>query len=188
MDSLLNYINENSVLLFQHAKDDPCQVCFDTRGFFLSEKATSLYLSLRDTPHLYVAYTNTDSPSAYIGKSYQKGGRWKRSHAYHLGTLAYHLLNCTRYDDQNHQHWIYEWMNIDSLKESQNLHWISLKSQIFISFIPFTVYSPTGYDNLEKKEIRKINTKWEAVLMHLFQKKAFKLLNVQQPSLKQYIL
>lgn len=169
MDKVINFINENSHPLFKCVIDAPFKALFDTKGFHFSERAQQFYNQIKHLPHLYVAYTKSQIGNYYIGKSFQNGGRWKRQHAYHLGTLAYHLLKTIRYDDQNHQHWIDALMNIETLEQQDNSYLIELKDEVYICFIPFQFYC-NSINLDDKKEIRKINTDFEREVICSFQK------------------
>jgi hypothetical protein len=166
MQSIINYVGENSDLLFSHAETNTRIALFNNRGFSFTTDAQNTYDQIKNQPHLYVAWTNNENGYYYIGKSYQNGGRWKRQHAYHLGTLAYHLLNTLRYDDQNHAHWIKYWMCSNSMAViGDNLFSIELKEEVYISFIPFGIYSDQDYYTLEKSKIRQINSQFERQLI-----------------------
>ena len=110
MQLIKNYVKANYSLLFHHQPNNTLTAIFDEKGFSFTLAAQNYYNRIKNHPHLYVAWTNDKNGYYYVGKSYQIGGRWKRSHAYHLGTLAYHLHNIIRYDDQNHAHWIEHWI------------------------------------------------------------------------------
>ena len=130
-------------------------------------------------PHLYVAWTDCVNGFFYIGKSYQPGGRWKRQHAYHMGTLAHHLLGTLRYDDQNHQHWIDNWMDVNSINLGNNIYNIQLFHEVKICFIPFKLYSEYNHLLLDKTQISDINKKTEEDLIKSYLLDGFKLLNKQ---------
>lgn len=180
MQTIKNYARDNFSLLFQHQPNNTLKSIFDNKGFYFSVDAQNIYSQIKNQPHLYVAWTNNENGNYYVGKSFQSGGRWKRQHAYHLGTLAHHLLNTIRYDDQNHAHWIENWMNIDSLENiDNNLFTVDLKEEIYISFIPFSIYSNQELNTLEKTEIRKINTNIESQLIQSYREDNIILLNVQ---------
>ena len=180
MQLIKNYVKENYSLLFQHHKDNQFAAIFDNKGFIFTAEAQKNYNSIKNQPHLYVAWTNHEKGYYYIGKSFQVGGRWKRQHAYHLGTLAHHLLGTIRYDDQNHAHWISHWMNDETKAEiDSNLYSIALTKEVYISFIPFDVYSNQDLKTLTKTEIRKINTNIERQLIQSYRYENIILLNVQ---------
>jgi hypothetical protein len=175
---LNKYIRENSVLLFECDEANPLKAIFDERGFYLSADAQKKYDEIKNVPHLYIAFTKSEHGFYYIGKSFQKGGRWKRQHAYHLGTLAYHLLGTIRYDDQNHSHWIDNWMDVNS-KQIFNIPFsISLKETVHIVFVPFEKYSTQKLTELSKAEIKEINSTAETALIEYFKSNGFILLNV----------
>jgi len=178
MEQILDYLKQNSHTLFQHSEDNILEVLFDNKGFFFESQTELIYKSIRNLPHLYVAYSTSENGFYYVGKSFQNGGRWKRSHAYHLGSLAYHLTNDLRYDDQNHLHWIDAWMNIESLNLGINNHNIKLISEVKICFIPFSIYY--GNDCLNDiKKIREFNKNYEKKLIEYFKTLNFKMLNKQ---------
>lgn len=178
IQEIKNYISASAVPLFRCDESLPLKALFDKRGFYFSPEATEQYNIIRNYPHLYVAFTKTEEGFYYVGKSYQAGGRWKRSHAYHLGTLAHHLLNTIRYDDQNHSHWIKAWMDEGSLVLDPGPYSILLKNTVYISFIPFSVYSDVAHSDLPKDEIRKINSCVERELIYLYRQDGYTLLNV----------
>jgi hypothetical protein len=178
MQIIKNYVRENSTLLFNHKKDNNQMAIFDAKGFYFAEETQAIYNRIKNQPHLYVAWTENQEGHYYIGKSFQNGGRWKRQHAYHLGTLAYHLLNTIRYDDQNHAHWIMHWMRADSINViDSGIFSVELKDPVYICFIPFEIYS--NYNTLIKTETRKINTSIEKQLIKSYQDDNIHLLNVQ---------
>ncbi len=175
-----SYIGENSVRLFKTHSEDYLNAIFDEKGFHLSMEAQQKYDQVKSTPHIYIAFTKNVYGHYYIGKSYQNGGRWKRQHAYHLGTLAYHILKTIRYDDQNHQHWIDQWMDLNKVQISTSPFSIYLKEAVYIVFLPFELYSETSYTILPKSEIRAINTRTESELINHFKTQGIKLLNIQK--------
>lgn len=180
MQIIKNYILENSTLLFKHQPHSNQIAIFDSKGFYFAEVAQTIYDQIKHQPHLYVAWTENLEGNYYIGKSFQNGGRWKRQHAYHLGTLAHHFLNTIRYDDQNHAHWIEHWMNSHSMNVVDlNTYSVELKQPVYICFIPFELYSNQSYVSLQKTEIRKINTTIEKQLIQSFRNDNRNLLNVQ---------
>lgn len=141
MQLIKNYIQQNYSLLFHHQPNNILTAIFDTKGFRFTVDAQNNYNLIKNQPHLYVAWTNNVNGYYYIGKSFQSGGRWKRQHAYHLGTLAHHLLDTIRYADQNHAHWIEHWMDNETLENiDDNLFSIKLNEEVYISFIPFNIY------------------------------------------------
>ena len=146
MQSIKKYVTENSTLLFSHLENNTRIALFDNKGFSFSSNTQNRYNQIKNEPHLYVAFTNNENGFFYIGKSFQKGGRWKRQHAYHLGTLAHHLLNTIRYDDQNHEHWIEHWMNRKTIKNIVgNKFSVELKEEVFITFIACTLFVVKEY-------------------------------------------
>lgn len=180
MDNLKLYVKNNSELLFKHLDSSTNLAFFDNKGFSFTDNSQARYNVIKHSPHLYVAWTDSDNGYYYIGKSFQKGGRWKRQHAYHLGTLAHHLLNAIRYDDQNHQHWIDHWMIQNTVEEiGLNQYSIQLKREVKIAFIPFNIYSSLDSPLLKKQEIREINTTTEKALIDAYKRENKILLNVQ---------
>ena len=187
MHSLLQFIESNFYLLFDHSTGDAQTAMFDSKGFRFSPAAARAYDKIKSQPHLYVAWNESKEGHYYIGKSFQQGGRWKRTHAYHLGTLAYHLLETTRYDDQNHQHWIDAWMVRETLNNRGNGNYsIQLQEVVRITFIPFHIYHDQDYNRMSKKEIRNINTMAEFDLINHFKSLTppVRLLNVQNNTRK----
>jgi cytoplasmic iron level regulating protein YaaA (DUF328/UPF0246 family) len=178
MNTIKNYVKNNSQTLFKSV-DTINNIVFDNRGFLFSDKAQAKYNEICDLPHIYVAWVDGNDGFLYIGKSFQNGGRWKRSHAYHLGTLAYHLLNTMQSDDQNHQHWIDSWMKTETMKLGHCEHFIHLIKEVKICFIPFKIYSEKELSKLDSIEIREINKRIETTLIQSYLNDGFKLLNVQ---------
>jgi len=178
MEQILEYIKQNSHCLFKHFENDIFEAVFDNRGFFFEPQTQIVYNGIRNLPHLYVAYSTGENGFYYIGKSFQNGGRWKRSHAYHLGTLAHHLLNTINQYDQNHQHWIDNWMQIETLNIGINNHTIKLISEVKICFIPFSIYSKNECLN-DIEQIRTYNKSSENKLIEYLNSLDYKLLNVK---------
>lgn len=172
-----SFVIENSSKLFKGTKEN-LQIEFDNKGFWFDPKTEEIYNQIKYSPHLYVAFTKNKSGYYYIGKSSQKGGRWRRNHAYHLGTLAYHLLNCIRSDDQNHQHWIDNWMDISSLNLFTFPYNIKLKEEVYISFIPFKNYSLIDFPKLQQDKIKEINKNTEKALIKSYRDDGLTLLNI----------
>jgi len=179
MQLVKDYVKGNSSILFKGQTLNNQLAIFDSKGFYLSDEAQLLYDKIKNQPHIYVAWTKSKNGYYYVGKSFQIGGRWKRQHAYHLGTLAHHLLNNIRYDDQNHSHWIDHWMHADTIIAiDDNTYMIELKQLVYICFIPFNLYSNYDNNTLEKSEIRNINTMNERLLIESYQNDGITLLNV----------
>jgi len=178
MDIIKNYVRNNSQTLFKNV-DTINNVVFDNRGFYFSKEAQIVYNQIKDLPHLYVAWTDSEDGFIYVGISNQEGGRWKRYHAYHLGTLAHHLLGTTNNYDQNHQHWIDKWMNIYTLNLGNNTHQIELFREVKICFIPFKIFSSENYLLLSSKQIKVINDKTEKDLINSYLLDGFELLNIK---------
>ncbi len=146
----------NPVPLFKTKKGDPLEAIFDDKGFYLSPEADEIYRKIKSEPHLYTARAMSGN-YFYFGISNQPGGRWRRSHAYHLGTLTYEILGTTRYDDQNHKHWIDAWFEKDSFENviPESLYSIRMKEQILISF--YTQEFPVIKRDLERAESKLIS-------------------------------
>ena len=178
IEKIKDFVKNNSVLLFKFNDENSLITIFDEKGFFFSKESESKYASVKNSAHLYVAFTRSKQGNYYIGKSFQKGGRWKRQHAYHLGTLAYHLLNTTRYDDQNHRHWIDNWLNVDLIRLDHKPFTIGLKEEVYIAFIPFEIYSKKDINELTREEVRKINSRMEENLIRSYINDGFHLLNI----------
>jgi hypothetical protein len=176
MNTIKNYVKNNSKTLFRY-KSIITNAEFDNRGFFFTDTAQLEYNLIKDLPHLYVAWTDCENGYLYVGISNQTGGRWKRQHAYHLGSLAYHLLGTLRSDDQNHEHWINNWMDINTINLGDNLHHIQLFQEVKICFIPFKLYSDINHISLDKRQIKKINEKTEKELIESYLLDGLKLLN-----------
>lgn len=178
MDYIIQFVEKNSEILFRYLDNNKNLISFDKKGFHFTNEAQIKYNEIKNEPHLYVAFS--DDGVYYIGKSFQRGGRWKRQHAYHLGTLAHYLLNTMRYDDQNHQHWIDHWMKPETINEIiPNEYTMLLKSIVRISFIPFQLYAQKDFKILDKLSIRKINSDYEKKLIEYCKSRNTKLLNVQ---------
>lgn len=178
-EEIIAYVHENSVPLFMCDQEIPLRAKFDDKGFFFSDQAADIYATIKHSPHLYVAFTENPNGNVYVGKSFQNGGRWKRSHAYHLGTLAYHLLDTIRYDDQNHLHWIENWTIFDTVNIAELPYSVLLQKPVRVAFIPFEAYSRHPINALSRAEIKRINKAAEIELIDIFNNAEFNLLNVQ---------
>lgn len=176
MKQIKEYITNNNFSLFKTDSNNKLSAQFDNKGFYFSEVANKFYSTIKDEPHLYVAFGNN---SFYIGKSFQKGGRWKRSHYYHLGILAHEILKTCKSDDQNHSHWVDAWMIKDKFKIKSDGYSIALKQDVRISFIPFNLYSNKDFKNLTKKEIQDVNKSIEKLLIKSYGDDDINLLNIQ---------
>jgi hypothetical protein len=177
-----NYIENNSSILFKTSDEKNVKAVFDNRGFWFHEVTQPYYDIIKSQPHIYVAF---NKHGYYVGISDQSGGRWKRQHAYHLGTLAHHLMGTLKSNDQNHLHWIEAWMKIGSLKLDPIQNTILLKEEVYISFIPFKLYS--GFNNHHignslppKNIIRKINNEFETALIQSLKDDGKTMLNVKK--------
>ena len=178
MIEVINFVRSNSKPLFRTTTEDNLLVSFDDKGFQLSDEAKRVYDNIKNDPHLYVAF---GSEWYYIGESFQPGGRWKRGHAYHLGTLAHELLGSKNSVDQKHSHWNQAWMNMTSLQKSDSGHSIMLNSEVRISFIPFALYGG-GMDvsTSSRKVVKSINHDKQNELIRLYVQQGYNLLNVQR--------
>ncbi len=144
------------VPLFRTTKHDPLVAVFDNKGFYLSEQAEQIYEQIKSKPHIYVARSESGN-YLYFGISNQRGGRWQRTHAYHLGTLAYEILGTKRNYDQDHRHWVETWFEKDSYEyiRSESIYSIRMKERILISF--YVPEFPTAKRDLEKTESKLIS-------------------------------
>lgn len=157
----------NPVPLFLASEDDLVVALFDDKGFFLSNEAERLYDILKSKPHIYVARLASND-AIYVGISNQQGGRWKRSHAYHLGGLAYEILGTTD-GDQNHSHWVESWFIAETFRNTGSVpeYGIRMRQLVVISF---HVPEPSATkEELESTESR---------LVSLARKKGLKVLNI----------
>lgn len=179
IDKVRSYVESNSFQLFKDFENTSSFVIFDLKGFWMSEKAEIEFNKIKNLPHIYIVHTD-DNSGYYIGISNQKGGRWKRSNAYHLRDLACDILGLKpNQGNQNHVHWIENWFEKDSLKKINNTNYIiKLKKKVNISFIPFYYYSNLNFDSLSKPEIKKINSIKEEELITHFKNQSISLLNV----------
>lgn len=145
----------NPVPLFKTKEGDPLEAIFDDKGFYLSPEAYEIYRKIKSEPHLYTARAETEN-YFYFGISTQPGGRWKRSHAYHLGTLAHEILGAKQDYTQNHKHWIKAWFEIESFKReifSTKYH-IRMKQKVLISFyVPEIPMTRKKLENMEQRLI-----------------------------------
>jgi len=147
--SLWKSVLANPVPLFRTATDKPLLAVFDEKGFFLSQEAQRIYNQVKSLPHIYVARLVSEN-TYYFGISNQHGGRWKRSHAYHLGGLAYEILKTKRYDDQDHSNWIRKWFESLEPKRCGSYYVIRMKEKVIISFFVFRPQASKA--KLEKAE------------------------------------
>ena len=187
ISEIKDYVQNNYSILFKTSKTESLEAVFDNRGFWFEDSTQLIYNRIKSKPHIYVAFTK--SGFYYIGKSNQQGGRWKRQHAYHLGTLAYHLLGTINEHDHNHLHWIEAWMDIDNLILNNLLNVINLKETVYISFIPFSLYSNLSFSNSEKslppkETIVQLNKEIEASLIGSYLNDGKTLLNIQRANTK----
>lgn len=132
-ESLWTSAMADPVPLLRAASDEACLALFDDKGFFLSQAARQVYDKVKHLPHIYVARLESGT-AYYFGISTQRGGRWKRSHAYHLGGLVYEILRTTRYDDQDHSHWVQEWFEPFTQERRGTDFAIRMKEMIMVSF------------------------------------------------------
>jgi len=176
MNNLKEYVANNNCSIFKTHSKNNLLAQFDIKGFYFADSAMKFYEKIKNQPHLYVAFGNN---YIYIGKSFQVGGRWKRSHYYHLGILAHEILKTCKPKDQPHGHWIDAWMFRDSLKLETSSHSILLKQDIRISFIPFNIYSDQDFNTSPKEKIRDINKIIEKQLIKSYKNDPINLLNIQ---------
>jgi hypothetical protein len=175
MKEIINFVYNSSKPLFKTSPVDKLLASFDDKGFWFSDEAQSDYKKIKDEPHLYVAYGNG---WYYIGKSFQPGGRWKRSSAYHLGTLVHVLIGSNK-KDHKHGHWNNAWMDLDSTHLSNEGHTIMLLADIRIAFVPYILYGGgIDYKVIKKDEVRLINDMKETELIAFYREvDGVKLLN-----------
>lgn len=176
MKKIKEYITKNNFSLFRTDNNNKLSAQFDSRGFHFSENASTFYSTIKNDPHLYVAFGNN---AFYIGKSFQSGGRWKRSHYYHLGILAHEILKTCKTDDQYHGHWVDAWMYRETFTIKSDGYSIALKQDVRISFIPFSLYSNKDFKTLSKNEIKEINKSIEKQLIESYGDDDINLLNIQ---------
>ena len=172
IEDILNKIQYTSVPLFKSDHPDNDYAIFDDKGFFLSNQAEEIYKKIKDKPHIYIAYGND---WYYVGKSNQKGGRWKRAHYYHLGGLAHEINNSIRSDEQRHHHWVDAWMDKNEILKIDNLKKIRLHSRVYIKFLEFNEYA----DVIDGINVRELNTRKEKEIINILRKQNCKLLNIQ---------
>ena len=179
INELKRFISDSGNPLFKKNPEKSLTAIFDKEGFWFDSRTENIYNQIKGKPHIYVAFTNNQNGYYYIGISNQNGGRWKRTHAYHLGTLAYHLLDTIRYDDQNHKHWIDSWMDENTFQLNENINSIQLKEEVLIAFLPFELYSDINYQTLNKSQIKRVNLDVEAQLINSLKEDGKILLNKQ---------
>lgn len=181
IQEIKTYVHKNFYLLFNHIENNKLIALFDNKGFYFSTNAKAKYDEIKNEPHLYVAWNKSNNGYYYIGKSFQKRGRWQRSHSYHLGTLAYHILDTIKKYDQNHTQWIRNWMKIDTRHQiDNNLYSIELQEEVYIAFIPFSNYANCNYNTLKNEEIKSINSLYENLLINSYQEDGKTLLNIHK--------
>jgi hypothetical protein len=147
--------------LFRTVEADSMLALFDQKGFFLSSSVKAAYDSIKNSPHIYVLRLISDDV-IYFGKSNQRGGRLKRSHAYHLGGLAHELLGTTRYDDQRaHKYWIPAWFEISTLVKQGLYFAIRMREPVVASFM---VCSASELLPLESSLVREAIRKGKRIL------------------------
>ncbi len=139
----------NPVPLFKTVRDEPLLAVFDEKGFFLFHEAQQIYNRVKSLPHIYAARLESGN-AYYFGISNQPGGRWKRSHAYHLGGLAYEILKTKRDDNQDRSHWVRAWFEPLGPKRCGSYYVIRMKERVIISF--FAPRSHASKAELEKAE------------------------------------
>ncbi|MEM3550904.1 MAG: hypothetical protein QXV01_07435 [Candidatus Bathyarchaeia archaeon] len=157
----------NPVPLFKTLPEQPLLAIFDEKGFFLSERAKEAYDLVKNSPHIYVARRISEN-YFYFGISKQVGGRWKRSHAYHLRGLACEILGTKRYDDQDHSLWVNAWFEPFQHQRSGPNFVIKMKEPVIISF--------SLQQSSSKKELKNI----ESRLIFIAKKKGLVVLNKKE--------
>ena len=153
------YVRAKHFKLFLTEKENDLEAVFDRKGFWIDHETQKIYNGIRNQPHIYVAFTKNKKGYFYIGISNQKGGRWKRSHAYHLGTLAHTFLGTLKNGDQPHFGWVDKWMDEQTINKDIYPYTVLLKEQVYISFIPFEIYHDVNYKRLSLEEVVAINKK-----------------------------
>jgi hypothetical protein len=123
----------NPVFLFRTLPNQPLLAFFDEKGFFLSVEAQEAYNRVKDLRHIYTARLKSEN-YFYFGISNQRGGRWKRNHAYHLRGLACEILSTKRYDDQDHSLWVDAWFDPFERQHIGSNFIIRMKEPVVISF------------------------------------------------------
>lgn len=88
-------------------------------------------------------------------------------------------MKTIRYDDQNHQHWIDKWMDINTINFGTSILNIQLFREVKICFIPFSLYSSENHMSLNKTQITEINKRIEEELIKSYLLDGFELLNKQ---------
>lgn len=177
IQQLKEYVKNNSTLLFHHNDKDTRTAIFDRQGFNFTAETQAIYDEIKDQPHLYVAWTKHASGYYYIGNSFQEGGMWQKSDPYHLGKLAYHLLNPTRKDEKNIIHWVEPWIDASTKKNiDENTFSVALREEVYISFIPFDIYFGETNDDLSKE---KLNSLFKTLLIQAYRDDNITLLNVK---------
>ena len=172
------FIKRNTFKLFLTNENDNLMALFDKSGFWFDKQAKSEYLKIMSLPHIYIAFSNMKNGFIYIGMSNQTRGRWQRSHAYHLGTLAHTLLGTTNSFDQDHRSWIKRWMKLNSIIINDKIHSINLIEDVFISFVPLNFYENDIKLLSKSLTNRQINQEIEKKLIHFYKKKGLNLLNI----------
>jgi len=143
----------NPVLLFKTLPGQPILAIFDEKGFFLSDEAKEVYNLVKDLPHIYTARLKSEN-YFYFGISNQVGGRWKRSHAYHLRGLACEILGTKRYDDQDHSLWVDAWFEPFHRQQQTGSNFIiRMKEPVVISFVCQPEASREELKNIESRLI-----------------------------------
>jgi hypothetical protein len=174
---IINFVDNESIPLFRTIGGNNLLAVFDNRGFFLSQQAQEVYDKLKHEPHLYVA---TGNGYFYVGKSFQLYGRWRRSNAYHLRALTHELLG-SNYKDHRHAHWNRAWMDLATMRLSDEGHSIMLISEVRITFIPFKIYSGgLNFCDMPKADVKILNHNIERDLIQFYILKNCDLLNVQR--------
>jgi len=156
-DELWELALANPVPLFRTLENDPLVAVFDDKGFFLREEASKVYGEIKSKPHIYVPRFKSSNNAIYIGKTTQKGGRWQRSHAHHLGGLADVILGTANKDNRYRRRWVKPWFEIENFqpkKHTDSMYHIKMRQTVCISF--YVPEPPLTNDDLLKAEKRLV--------------------------------
>ena len=176
------FIKKNSFKLFHTIENDNLTALFDKRGFWFDKITKIEYQKIMSKPHIYIAFSDNKNGYIYVGISNQTRGRWQRGHSYHLGTLAHTILRTKNSYDQNHDQWVSCWMKLETININEKIHSITLKNQIYISFIPFEFYMNDIIVN-DCFTHKEINLEIEKRLIQFYKKRGFNLLNIKHSNL-----
>ena len=181
MDEKFEEILENKCLLFRSSEKDSKKLYFDSKGFYLSNEANEQNEQMKDQPHVYLAWSKDETGHFYVGKSFHKGGKWKRQQAYHLGALAQVILGTNNKKDSTHEAWVVHWFQKDTLEKIQeDLYSIMLKEDVYISFV-LPYYDIDESESEYAKDIMQHEVKLEEQRLYYYLKsKEYKLLNTNR--------